>query len=368
MKRLVLILLMLSCLSYVEGQERSFGDVLSEAFLITNTKGYRGQLLKGKRNGMGLLALKKGFVYVGDFYRDGITGYGMMIAPEKQFIDHCENCVVYIGNWNEGKKSGYGTCYDIDGVITYQGQFVDDKPSGKYPTGDVDYTNRFLLLEMDNGNVFIGETKKGMANGYGLISFKNRDLWLSSFKDGQGKGIGLYMFANGEWETFNYKDGDYQTVSSSENYRRLDAIKKQNYRESLNEALLGLTSSLNEFSAKMEQANGGNHANMNNSGIVSTGVYGGNDSHSQSGSASRSGAGSNGKCKRCQGSGRCSPISGGSRKNACHGSRLCGYCNGTGWIKAGASETKCNACNGNGKCKTCKGTGDCPVCHGTGSR
>ena len=73
-----------------------------------------------------------------------------------------------------------------------------------------------------------------------------------------------------------------------------------------------------------------------------------------------------GKCKRCQGSGVCSPLPGGSRKNACHGSKLCSYCSGTGWIKAGASEAKCTACNGSGKCKTCKGKGYCPACKGKG--
>lgn len=84
------------------------------------------------------------------------------------------------------------------------------------------------------------------------------------------------------------------------------------------------------------------------------------------GSSSSGGRSVNGKCRRCNGSGKCSPMSGGGRKNACNGSGLCGYCNGTGWNKAGASESRCTACNGKGKCKTCGGTGKCPVCHGSG--
>lgn len=72
------------------------------------------------------------------------------------------------------------------------------------------------------------------------------------------------------------------------------------------------------------------------------------------------------RCRRCQGTGKCSPVSASGRKNACFGSKLCGYCSGTGWIKAGASEAKCTACNGTGKCKTCGGTGKCYLCHGRG--
>lgn len=83
---------------------------------------------------------------------------------------------------------------------------------------------------------------------------------------------------------------------------------------------------------------------------------------SYSGGSSSSG---NGKCKRCQGSGTCSPKSGTSRKNACHGSGLCGHCNGTGWLAAGGDRADCPQCD-RGKCKTCNGSGKCPDCKGTG--
>ncbi|MCM1349379.1 MAG: WG repeat-containing protein [Firmicutes bacterium] len=80
-----------------------------------------------------------------------------------------------------------------------------------------------------------------------------------------------------------------------------------------------------------------------------------------------SGSAINGKCPRCQGSGRCSIKTYSQRKRACSGSGLCGYCNGTGWIHAGGDRADCPNCV-DGKCATCRGTGKCPDCGGSGKK
>ncbi len=249
MKTLTIILITLFCFSSVNGQENRYTKVFDNVFSVTNKKGFRGQHLKGKRNGMGLLKIKN-FTYVGDFYRDEITGYGMLIATSKKvFIEHCKGCVAYVGNWKDGKKSGMGTCYNNEGNVIYQGLFSDDKPTNEYPSHSVDISKHFMLLEMGNDCYYIGEAKGENANGYGMIVFGSNEVWLSSFQHGDGKGIGLYMYANGEWETFNYRDGNYQIVSSSENYKNLDAIRKQNIHAVMNEALQGISASLEELSS-----------------------------------------------------------------------------------------------------------------------
>ena len=139
-------------------------------------------------------------------------------------------------------------------------------------------------------------------------------------------------------------------------YAALDARVAAAYDDEYNvfDILTGLTTSVVNLAT----------GNVGTTSVPSSG----GEATTSSGSTANGSSGKTtaGKCRRCGGSGKCSPTSGGGRKNACHGSGLCGYCNGTGWIKAGASETKCNACNGKGKCKTCNGTGKCPVCHGTG--
>lgn len=319
---------------------------------------------------MGIQSLKKGLVYVGDFYRDDMTGYGMMVAYADRTIENCPGCTFFVGNWNDGVKTGIGTCYDVKGNIIYRGQFADNKPVQAYPSVDVDTSKQFSLLELSNGSTFIGETKDKEANGYGLIVFKDGDIWLTSFKNGLGNGIGLYMYASGEWATCNSKNGEYTIVSSSEHYKMLDAIKKQNVRDGINEALLGITSALEEFSAKMEQANAknaiGQDEGNNTIDNIQAGGYQGNGG-SYSGSSSGSSAGST-KCKHCQGSGKCSSISGTANKNYCHGSGKCSYCLGDGFNYAAGNPVKCTACNGYGKCKYCNGSGKCSECGGSGKK
>ena len=90
---------------------------------------FKGQALKGKRNGMGILPMKNGAFYFGDFSQNDISGIGMMISP-KQNINNCLECFVYAGNWESNKKNGFGRCYDIEGKLIYEGQFENDLFNG----------------------------------------------------------------------------------------------------------------------------------------------------------------------------------------------------------------------------------------------
>lgn len=246
---------MLSCLSITRGQETLLYESINRVTLITNKKGFRGQILKKKRNGMGVQRMKKGFVYAGDYYQDEQTGFGMMFAPVGENINNCHSCTVYVGQWKKGKKSGIGTCYDQNGELLYYGHFSEDRPIDSYPNIDSSINKTFQVLEISEQIYFIGETSGGNAEGYGMILFRNNDVWLSSFKNGIGNGIGIYMYSGGEWETFNNHDGKYDVVSSSKFYRTMDAIKKQIVREGLNYALFGISNALEDLATKMEQTN-----------------------------------------------------------------------------------------------------------------
>jgi len=58
--------------------QAGLANLFSKSFEIVNEKSgrerFKGQILKGKRNGMGAILTKKGVVYIGDFYRDEMTG------------------------------------------------------------------------------------------------------------------------------------------------------------------------------------------------------------------------------------------------------------------------------------------------------
>lgn len=249
----------------IDAQEFDISNVFAKAFEIVNEKNgkerFKGQILKGKRNGMGLVSFKDGSVYAGDFYRGNRTGYGLLISSTN--IDNCDSCVVYVGNWKDGKKEGNGICYAGSGEILYQGAFVDDKPTGIYPSANRNFQKSFSVMDLGNDDVFIGEMENGNANGLGLIVFNNGDLWQSSFKDNQRKGIGLYLAYNGEWETLNCKGEDYDVVSSSENYRAMDATRKANFRH-------GISLALKEFTNAAETGMGLVTMKSNNSVSITT--------------------------------------------------------------------------------------------------
>ena len=221
-------------------QEKSINHIFSKTLEVVNEKNkkesFKGQILKGKRNGMGVLLQRNGALYIGDFYRDMISGYGMFIASEDSYVDNCDSCTVYIGNWKNGVKSGFGICYANNGDIIYQGQFEKDKPISQYPSNNIDLQKYFSYFDFGNGEYFLGEMEKETANGYGIMVYDNGDLCIGYFKEGKRNGIGLYLLYNGEWETINFEGDNYNIVSSSINYRNIDANRKANIKSSLSEA------------------------------------------------------------------------------------------------------------------------------------
>ena len=111
-----------------------FAHTFDNSFVKSKYGKFKGQFLKGKCNGMGILQMKDNSLYVGDFMDGEITGYGMKIATSgKQVLSNCPGAMIYIGNWNKGQKSGIGTCYDNEGKIVYHGNFLADKPTATYP-------------------------------------------------------------------------------------------------------------------------------------------------------------------------------------------------------------------------------------------
>lgn len=228
----------LSLSSYAQTDRIS--DVFSKAMEIpAEKKGkelFKGQIHKGKRNGMGVLVSPDGTVYVGDFSGGSINGFGMQIAST--FIDNCDSCFAYVGNWLNGKKSGSGICYARNGDVIYKGLFGADKPAQNYPAAEQDYKRYFSVIEFENGDVYIGEMANGNLDGFGTIVSHNGDMWQGRFKAGQCNGIGLYTAYDTEWKTLNFTDNEMvSVVSSSETYEQIDIERKSNRRKAMTAAL-----------------------------------------------------------------------------------------------------------------------------------
>lgn len=214
---------------------------------------YKGQYLKGRRNGMGYGKEKKEGYYIGDYYRNEMSGLGMFISNNDML--NCEGSTIYVGNWKEGKKNGKGICYGSDGRMIYQGMFADDVPVDDYPSKSHDEKTHFSIIKTQNGEIYFGETKENKTNGFGVIVFPNGDMWQSSFKNGAPHGIGLYLTANGEWETQNKKGEDYEVISSSQGYAHNKAVRAQINGTTWDALLSGISQSLQSFADKYGQGN-----------------------------------------------------------------------------------------------------------------
>lgn len=194
-----------------------------------------------KMNDDGSISLsnyKEKFRYAGEL--DGNTPDGIGVLYEEGYLGK-ELLPVYIGEWEDGKYSGYGQLYVAPNgyykphVITFEGYFENNKPSGK----GIDYMVIPPRAEDKNGSLNLtygenfnerykvdGEVKKFVdgvlifsadidrESGYakGKEYYKDGKLkYEGEFKNGLYHGDGV-LYGNdgkevydGEWERGNYK-------------------------------------------------------------------------------------------------------------------------------------------------------------------
>lgn len=77
--------------------------------------------------------------------------------------------------------------------------------SGKHDFADV-YIKEHII-EFDNGDIYEGETKKGIPSGYGVLNFENGDVYKGEFLDGLFDGEGIYIWPNGTLYKGEFKEG-----------------------------------------------------------------------------------------------------------------------------------------------------------------
>ena len=244
-----IFLFMVMCVNAQTLHQNDFSSEVTKVINKANVKGkFKGQFLKGKRNGMGIFSFKNGSFYVGDFYHNDFSGFGMMINADVH-VKNSNDCFAYVGNWKGNKKTGFGRCYNSMGELIYQGQFENDMPTGKYPMDGIEQTRNFEVYSLESQNIsYIGEILENNPHGFGMLVWGNGDIWMGNFKNGEQKGIGLYLQHDGEWETLNFVDGNCDIVSSSVNYRNIDVERKLITRAAIKGALVDFGDALQKFS------------------------------------------------------------------------------------------------------------------------
>jgi hypothetical protein len=79
---------------------------------------YRGEWQNNKRHGKGQFEWSDGTKYEGEYQFDKRHGKGNYSWPSGEKYD---------GEWKDDKRNGFGTLYDMDGNIQFEGQWENDK-------------------------------------------------------------------------------------------------------------------------------------------------------------------------------------------------------------------------------------------------
>ena len=151
-------------------------DKLSGEAVITYFEGggYKGKVKEDKKNGDGTLIYSNGDSQSGEWLDDEfIKGTTIWTWDENGVQVQGE----YVGEWDDGKKHGFGTLIQPNGDI-FEGYFEDDAANGM---GKMTYIN---------GIAKEGFWEKGVLNGDGVIIFPNGRKYEGYIKDNQPNGYG----------------------------------------------------------------------------------------------------------------------------------------------------------------------------------
>jgi len=147
-----------------------------------------GNLLSPPKEGTGLThKYESGDVYVGDFKDGQRHGYGIYTSVQGHR---------YEGEWFADQRHGIGTLTfatkSSDGkgepkwAGTYQGEWHQNLKQGKG------------VFKYQNGDVYEGSWSKGMKHGAGIYTYSSGDRYEGMFKDNLLHGKGTLISANGD--------------------------------------------------------------------------------------------------------------------------------------------------------------------------
>lgn len=228
-----------------------FGEFKSELFhgngkyTWSNGTIYEGDWVDGKRTGKGRIIWPCGKEYKGEFSKNDCGDNGPLKG---------ENRNIYIGNWKNSKKDGRGTVKYADGAvlegcwsngvlrsgvsrfangdvytgdfkrslfhrkgesialndeITYEGDWVNGKMTGKgsmiWPSG-TNYEAKVSEIfahgngtyTWKDGSVYIGNWRNNERGAKGIMKWANGDVFDGCWWNGERHGSGVYRFANGD--------------------------------------------------------------------------------------------------------------------------------------------------------------------------
>ncbi len=121
---------------------------------------YLGNVLKGEREGEGIMLFNNGESFIGHWKND---------AQEEKGIFYYKNGDKYDGEWINGKREGKGIFYYHNGD-RYEGDWKNDKKDGKG------------IIYLHNGDRAMGDFSNGCKRGKFVILTKNGETNSMDFK------------------------------------------------------------------------------------------------------------------------------------------------------------------------------------------
>ncbi|HLG46888.1 MAG TPA: protein kinase [Reyranella sp.] len=148
---------------------------------------YVGQLVDGKRSGLGVLVYKDGDKQAGEWKDNVLNGLG---------IEHLSDGPVYEGQWSNGVPAGLGM-RDKPGSERAEGNFVAGRLDG--------LGTRRVLTEPTV--IQSGEFKGDVLDGLGVETLANGERYEGTFRNGKRDGFGQVIGPDERARATRWEDG-----------------------------------------------------------------------------------------------------------------------------------------------------------------
>uniref|UniRef100_UPI0035900305 alsin isoform X2 n=1 Tax=Myxine glutinosa TaxID=7769 RepID=UPI0035900305 len=175
--------------SFRNGLEDGIGELRVPNRLLQKDDVYQGPWKAAKMHGQGVMHYANGDTYEGSFVDGARNGHGMQRSGSFASLSSS----IYIGQWFNDRKSGYGVLDDITRGEKYMGMWLDDNRHGQgvvvsqfglYYEGIFSMNKmagQGILLAEDNTR-FQGEFTADLAlNGKGLLTLPSGDFLAGNF-------------------------------------------------------------------------------------------------------------------------------------------------------------------------------------------
>lgn len=130
-------------------------------------------------NGTIVIKFKNDDRYMGECNQGKRSGKGISFS-----IDSAGRTCIYLGQWSDDKRNGIGISL-INNGEDYRGDWKNDKKSGKG------------IIHLENNDVYAGDWANDKMNGQGNYSWSNGDNYRGNWKAGKRNGYGILTLANG---------------------------------------------------------------------------------------------------------------------------------------------------------------------------